>query len=80
MGVALHLAVCNMVVFPRVSEEMPYHLSLSTIFLYQTGSVVAKSCNRTEFGQTYGNSRLGADRIYGKGRKRTVFRYRDLVQ
>ena len=26
---------------------------------------VSKSCNRTEFNQTYDNSRMGQDRIYG---------------
>ena len=27
---------------------------------------VSKSCNRTEFGQSYDNSQMGLDRIYGK--------------
>ena len=27
---------------------------------------VSKSCNRTEFGQSYDNSKMGQDRIYGK--------------
>ena len=52
---------------------------LNSFFMFML-MVVAKSCNRTEFGKTYGNSRMGAGRIYGKVRKHTVFRYRDLVQ
>ena len=44
-----------------------YRLKSTTGIPYSIiGWVVAKSCNRTEFGQTYGNSRIGADRICGK--------------
>ena len=39
--------------------------------------VRAKSCNRTGFGRSYGNYRMGPDRIYGKLREITIFRYRD---
>ena len=42
--------------------------------LHQVG---AKSYNRTGFGRSYGNYRMGPDRIYGKLREITIFRYRD---
>ena len=45
--------------------------------VFQIPSVRAKSCNRTGFGRSYGNYRMGPDRIYGKLREITIFRYRD---
>ena len=41
--------------------------------------VLTKSCSRTEFGRSYGNYRMGPDRIYGKLRENMIFRYRYLA-
>ena len=40
---------------------------------------MAKSCNRTGFGRSYGKYRMGPNRIYGILRKITISRYRDLA-
>ena len=41
--------------------------------------VMAKSWIRTGFGRSYGKYRMGPDRIYGKLRKITISKYRDLA-
>ena len=63
-----------LVLLPDFFCSFRYLVKSSRPFLsHDNHSVVAKSCNRTEFGHTYGNSRMDTARIYGKSRKCTVF-------
>ena len=68
LSVRCHFNKQNRINDMRAFEHnWPGSLDVAIMFLAAVHPrVVAKSCNRTEFGQTYGNSRMDTARIYGK--------------
>ena len=60
-------------------HSQPWHFcyDFGVLANFTSSSVGAKSWIRTGFGRSYGKYRMGPDRIYGKLREITIFRYRD---